>query len=200
MASVAREFDDCLSGGFHQHGVTVALIGAQHGAKLLRHGHGDMEVRRGKHFRLAGLEPAFDLIGMAFGTTPVLARVPGEHRGGAAIAAPEMAAEGLGAAGLDGGDGTQMGRRHRRAMGRQIPIREAAEDVRDLDHGEPAGSKAGRQLIEKPSERDAGRLGQAAGDRGGGDVGVAEQDLNNPGVDAVFQQTGRVTGDADRGT
>src|SRR3954470_23349572 len=29
-------------------------------------------------------------------------------------------------------------------------------------------------------------------DRGGRDVGVAEQDLNDPGVDAVFQQTGRV--------
>ena len=193
MAPIAGEFDDRLGGRLHQHGVTIALVGTQHGAQFLRHRHGDVKVWRGQHLRLAGLEPAFDLVGMALGTAPVLAGMPGEHLGGAMVTAPEMPAERLGAAGLDISDGTQMRRRHRRAMGRQIAIRETSEDVRDLDHGRFAASEAGHQLIENPSERDAGRFGQVGIDGGRGDVGVAEQDLNNPGVDAVFQQPGRVT-------
>lgn len=30
-------------------------------------------------------------------------------------------------------------------------------------------------------------------DGGGGDVGVTEQDLNDPGINTIFQQTGRIT-------
>lgn len=54
----------------------------------------------------------------------------------ALIAAPQVSAEGLGAAGQDVGDGTAMRGWHRRTMGRQIAVREPAEDVGKLDHGD----------------------------------------------------------------
>jgi hypothetical protein len=46
-----------------------------------------------------------------------------------------MPAERLSAAGKDVGDGAPVRRQHRRAMDRLVVIREAAEDLRDLDHG-----------------------------------------------------------------
>jgi hypothetical protein len=60
--------------------------------------------------------------------------MPSEYLGIASITAPEVSAKRLGAAGLDIGDGAQMRGRHRHAVGRQVLIREAAEDVRNLDH------------------------------------------------------------------
>ena len=116
----------------------------------------------------------------------------GEDLGAALVATPEAAAERLGAAGLDVGDGAPMRRRHRRAMGRQIFAREAAKDVRDLDHGGSAASEAGHQFVEDASERDAGGFGEVGVDGGRGDVDVAEQDLHDPGVDAVFEQPRRI--------
>ena len=86
-----------------------------------------------------------------------------------------MSAESLDAAGKDIGDGALMRWRHRRAMGRQVVAREAAEDVRDLDHGGTTGSEAGHQSIEDRSQRNAGWLGQVGVDGGGGDIGVPQQ-------------------------
>ena len=175
MAWVASEFDDGLGGGLHQDGVAVTLVGAQDLPEFLGHGHGDMEVAGRQHLGLARLEPAFGLVGMAFWTTPILAGVIREDLGGALVAAPEMSAESLGTAGKDIGDGALMRWRHRRAMGRQVVVREAAEDVRHLDHGGAAASEVGHQSIEDLSQRNAGWLGQMGVDGGGGDIGVTEQ-------------------------
>ena len=78
-------------------------------------------------------------------------------------------------------------------MSRQVLVREAAKDVRDLDHDGSAASEAGHQSVEDGFERDAGRLGEVGVDGGGGDVDVAEQDLHAPGVDAAFEQPRRIT-------
>jgi len=59
----------------------------------------------------------------------------GEDLGPTLVTAPEVAAERLGAAGQDVGDGAPMRRRHRRAMDRLVVIRAAPEALRDLDHG-----------------------------------------------------------------
>ena len=193
MAWVASEFNDGLGGGLHQDGVAVTLVGAQDLPEFLGHGHGDMKVAGRQHLGLARFKPAFGLVSMAFGTTPIFAGVIREDLGGARVAAPKMSAESLGAAGKDIGDGALMGWRHRRAMDRQIIAREAAEDVRDFDHGGTAASEVGHQSIEDRSQRNAGWLGQVSVDGGGGDIGVTEQNLNDPGIDAVFQQTGRIT-------
>jgi hypothetical protein len=101
--------------------------------------------------------------------------MPCKHLGVASIAAPEVSAESLSAASLNVGDGTPMRGRHRRAMGRRVAVREAAEDVRDLDHDWSAKSEAGRQLVENASERDVGRLGQVCIDGGRANVRVAKQ-------------------------
>jgi hypothetical protein len=53
----------------------------------------------------------------------------------ALIAAPQVSAEGRGPASQDVGYGTAMRGWHRRTMGRQIAVREPAEDVGKLDHG-----------------------------------------------------------------
>jgi hypothetical protein len=90
------------------------------------------------------------------------------------------------------GDGAPVRRRHRLAMSRQVLAREAAKDVRDLDHDGSSASEAGHQSVEDGFERDAGRFGEVGVDGGGGDVDVAEQDLHDPGVDAVFEQSRRV--------
>ena len=193
MARVTCEFDDGLRGGLHQDGVAVTLVGAQDLPEFLGHCHGDVEVAGRQHLGLACLKPAFGLVSMAFWTTPILAGVIREDLGGTFVAAPEMSAESLGAAGKDIGDGALMGWWHRRAMGRQVIAREAAEDVRDLDHGGTAASEVGHQSIKDLSQRNAGWLGQVGIDGGGGDIGVTEQNLNDPGIDAIFQQTGRIT-------
>jgi hypothetical protein len=69
------------------------------------------------------------LLGVVSGTGAVFAGVIGEHLVAALIAAPQMAAEGLGAASQDVGDGTAMRGWHRRTMGRQIAVRKPAEDA-----------------------------------------------------------------------
>ena len=126
---------DRLGGRLHQQSVAVALVGAQHRPEFLGHRDGDVEVGRRQHLELARLKPALGLVGVALGAAPVLARVVGEDLSTALVTAPGVAAERLGAAGEDVGDGAPVRRRHRRAMDRLVVIREAAEDLRDLDHG-----------------------------------------------------------------
>ena len=58
-------------------------------------------------------------------------------------------------------------------MSRQVVVREAAEDVRNLDHGRCPPSHAGHELVENTLERGPGRLGQVHVDGGRRDVGVA---------------------------
>ena len=60
-------------------------------------------------------------------------------------------------------------------MSRQVFAREAAKDVRDLDHDEPDASEAGHQSVEDASERDAGRFCEVGVDGRRGDVDVSEQ-------------------------
>jgi len=81
--------------------------------------------------------------------------------------------------------------RHRRAVSRDVVRREAAEHVGDLDHDR--ASEAGHQSIEQTMQRRPGRRGQVGVDGGGGDAGVAEQDLHDADIDAVLDQPGCVT-------
>ena len=188
MTWIAGKFDDRLGSGLHQDGVSIALIGAQHLAQCVGHGDDDMEIPARQHFGLTSLQPAFGLVGMTFGAAPVFAGVIGEDLGVAFVATPDVSAERLGAAGHDVVDGAPMRWQHRRAMGREVVRREAAEDVRDLDHGQAAASEAAHQSVENATQRDACWFSQVGVDGGGGDVRVTEQDLHDAGVDALFKQ------------
>jgi len=99
-----------------------------------------------QHLCAAALEPCLGLIGVALGTAPVLAGVKGEDLAGAALAAPEMSAS----AAVRQAMMSAMARRCdggiARAMDRQVAVREAAEDVRDLDHKRCPTSEAGHHL------------------------------------------------------
>jgi len=134
-AAVAGELDDGVGGSLHQQGVAVTLVGSQQRSQLFRHRDGDVEIIGRQHFGLAGFEPVVGLLAVTFGTGAVFAGVIREHLVAALIAAPQVSAEGLGAASQDVGDGTAMRGWHHRTMGRQIAVREGAEDVGKVDHG-----------------------------------------------------------------
>ena len=113
---------------------------------------------------------------------------------GAALgAAPEVSAKGFGPTGHEVGDGAPMRRQHQRAMDLQVVVAEAAEHVRDFDHDRVPESKAGHDLVEEGTERRPGGFGQMGIKGRGRDIGMAQEDLDHPGVDAVLQQPGRVT-------
>jgi hypothetical protein len=115
-AAVVGKLDDGVGRSLHQQGIAVTLVGAQR-SQLLRHRDGDVEVIGRQHLGLTGIEPILGLLGVAFGTGAVFAGVIGEHLVAALIAAPQVAAEGLGTASQDVGDGTAMRGWHRRTMG-----------------------------------------------------------------------------------
>ena len=73
----------------------------------------------------------------------------------------------------------------------EVRFREAAEHVAELDYGR--ASEAGHEPIEKTVQRRPGGRGEVGVDGGGGDAGVAEQDLHDAGIDAVLDQSCRVT-------
>ena len=60
-------------------------------------------------------------------------------------------------------------------MGRQIVLREPAEDIRERDHDQSSRSQVGHQLVEGRLERGACGLGQVQIDGGRRDVDVPEQ-------------------------
>jgi hypothetical protein len=151
-----------------------------------------VEIRDWQHLGAAGLEPPFGLLGVALGAAPIFAGVIREHLGTALIAAPDVSAEGGGSAVQNVGDRAPVRCRHRSAMDREVVLRETAEDLGDLDHGQLAASEAGHHPVEDAPERDAGWLGQVGIDGGGRDVAVAEQNLHNPGIDAVLKEPSRI--------
>ena len=171
---VASQLDDGLCRSLHEQRVAVLLVGAQHLAQLLRHGDGNVEVGAGQNLGLACGEPALCLISMALGAAPVLAGMVGVNLGAALIAAPEVSAEGFGAAGQDVGDGAPVRWQDRRAMRRQIAVRETAENVRDLDHSGCAASETAHQLVEDSLERSSRRLSEMCVAGGRRNVGVSK--------------------------
>ena len=116
----------------------------------------------------------------------------GVNLGAALIAAPEVSAEGFGAAGQDVGDGAPVRWQNRRAMRRQIAVRETAENFRDLDHSACAASEIAHQLVQYGFERGSRRLGEMRIPGGRRDVGVSKQNLDDPGVDTLLQKPGGI--------
>jgi len=133
-AWITGDVDDRLGRGLHQQGITVTLVGAQNGAQFLGHGDGDMEVMAGNDLRLASFNPLLGRVSMALGTRSAAARVIRKDLVLTMIAVPDRSAEHRRATGKNVGDGATMRWRHRRAMGRQVAVRETAEDISDLDH------------------------------------------------------------------
>jgi hypothetical protein len=71
-------------------------------------------------------------------------------------ASPLLAAERLGPAGEDVGDGAPMRGQHRSAMSLQVAWGELAEDVRHLGHA----LQAAHHLVEQCAQRRLRRFGQ----------------------------------------
>ena len=189
---VAGELDDRLGGGGDQHAVAVTLVGTKGRTQLRGHGDDHVEVGGGQDLAAAVVEPQPGLPGVAFGTAAVFAGVVGEDLGLAMVAAPQLPAESLSAAGDDVGDGPAVRSRYRRAVGFEVSAGEPTHHVGQLDHGRGPRSQPGHQLIDNVSELGPDRLGQMGIDQGGGDAAVAEQDLDRAQIDALFEQPGGV--------
>jgi hypothetical protein len=193
IAGIAGKLDDGFARGFHEQRITGLLIGAERFTQLLRNCHCDMKIAARQHLGLPCSQPAFGLILMALGATAVFAGMIGIDFGAAAIAAPDVSAERFGAAGHDVGDGALVRWQHRAAMRRKVAVREAAEDIRDFDHGVSLGSEAAHQLVEEGLERAACWFDQMGITSRRRNVDMAEQNLHDAGVDAVFQEPGSIT-------
>jgi hypothetical protein len=73
VAPITGQLDNGFRGRFHERGVAVALVGAQHFAQLRRHGDRDMEVGTRQQLGLARCDPALGLILMASRAAAVFA-------------------------------------------------------------------------------------------------------------------------------
>ncbi len=114
-----------------------------------------------------------------------------------ALAALDVAAERRGAAGLDRRHDLELGQAHVAGVGRPPGRAVQAEDVGDLQRGRMPGSGAGAVTLHEQLEvlerarHGPDRLGGDAGvERGGVELGVAEQDLDDADVDVLLQQMG----------
>jgi hypothetical protein len=142
MAGIAAEGSEGVGDGLEEHRVEGAGSALGEGVEGMRQGEDEMEVLDGQQLRAPGVQPAFFREGLAFGTVAVAAGVVGDPFGPAGVTGLAMAAEGGGAAGLDGahgaarGAGQRMGLAIRRAMG--------AEDVGQLHR--PGSSRARRRV------------------------------------------------------
>ena len=203
MAGIAAEGGEGVGGGVEEEGVEEPGVALREGVEGMRQGEDEMEVLDGQQLRAAGVEPALFGEGLAFGTVTVAAGVVGDALGPAGVTGLAMAAEGGGAAGLDGAHGAALGAGQ--PMG--LPIRRAmgAEDVGELHRGAaPGPAPRGGRAPGASGGYDAGRLRQIQGRDGaehaplaevevahrGGDVLVAEQELDGVQVAAGFQQVG----------
>ena len=187
-ARIARQIDDRAGGELDQRAIAGLLMAAQGGPQLLGHGDGDVEVRHRQHLGPALVEPGLGLRAVALRAGAVAAGMEDMDQAAAVGASPLLAAERLGPAGDDVGDGATMRGQHRRAMGLQVAIGELAEDVRHFGHG----SQAAHHPVEQCSQRRLRRRGQVGVDRRRADAGVAEQDLDGTDIDVLLEQPGRI--------
>ena len=153
-------------------------------------GDRDVEIRDRQHLGLTLLEPGPGLIAMTGRAAAVAAAMVDMDLAAAAVASPDLAAERLGSAGKDVGDGAPMRGWHRCAMGGQIGFGEPVEDRLQID--QCAGSEAGHDLVQQVTKGGARRFGQVGIAGGGADIGVAEQHLHDTNIDAMLQQPGGI--------
>jgi hypothetical protein len=106
---IASQFDDGFGSGLHHGAVAGGLVAAQGGSQLLGDGHGDEEVRNGQDLGLALFEPSLGPLTVALSAVAILAGMEDGNQGAALGAAPQVAAERLGPARDDVGDGATMG-------------------------------------------------------------------------------------------
>ena len=135
MAGIAREGGERVGDGVEEQGVDQAGMALGERIESVRQRKDDMEVFDREQVGAAGLEPALLGQGLAFGTVAVAAGVVADLHGAAAITGVPMAAEGGGAARLDGLHGAALSTGQRMSL----PIGGAvgAEDLGEL-HVRPA--------------------------------------------------------------
>ena len=177
---------------FIKQGVAVTLVGAQHVAQLLGHGDGDVEVASRQHLGLARFEPALGLVGYGIWDSSGSCR-NGRRR---PRRCTDRSARGVRRAPRCGRPGCRRWRADAMAAStRHAPTGSSSAKRRKTSATSITADRPRQRPVINPVEeleRGAGRLGQVRVDGGRGDVGVPEQDLDDPGVDAAFEQPRRI--------
>jgi len=144
-------------GGAEQERVNQSGIVIKQGVEGMGQGEDDVEVLDGEQLGAPGIEPACCGQALALGAMPVAAGVVAEALGPAVITDVAMAAEGGGAAGLDGVHGPALGAVEAVDAPKRLAV--SAEDLGDIDTPAAAGR---RRLGERRPGRHrlrGGRLG-----------------------------------------
>ncbi len=187
-----------LGGGLEQQVVDHGLVVEGDGGERPRQGEDDVEVRHGQKVGLALGEPGPGCRALAIGAVAVAAGVVADRQVPAVVAARDVVAEGCGAAGLDGRQDLElaeaqmagMGAAEGLAMGAQLAM--GARDVGQLQ-GWPRHGRSGRrrpEMGERALDRAEGLQRHPGVERGGVELLVAEQHLDDADVGLALEQMG----------
>ena len=191
IVRIGRQFDQRFGRGFHQHPVEAFLVTAHQFPQYLGHGEDGVRIGDRQQFGLSLCQPARSVgrvaLGTAAVTTGVIDRVPMS----AMPALGQLAAETLGAAGRNIPQGATMAGQHAPTEPLQVVSAEAAEDVCQLGHGRPR-LQVGHEMVKLPVQVTQHLFRQVSVDGDGLGTIVAEQALDHPQVDSVFQQVGGI--------
>jgi len=97
-----------LGGTAHEGGVDLGIAVLRQAVEVFGQGEDEVEVLDGQQLQLASFDPGGTLGGAAFGAMAVAAGVVADLHMPAVVALLDMAAEGGGAAGLDGVQGAAL--------------------------------------------------------------------------------------------
>jgi hypothetical protein len=163
-----------------------------------RHREYDVEIRHRQQLGAAVGHPLGTRQALALRTVPVATAVVGDTNQAAVIALLDMTAQRGCAADLDGGHDAALIEREPTTLRGTERIAVAAEYVRHLQRGTHAAALLGRDDL----EREPIEWARRPGDQTGRDLGVAgsclqmgvtEQDLDDPDVGAALQKMGGKT-------
>src|SRR5215831_4989772 len=132
MPGVRGDGEHRLCRSREQEAVDHRLVVVGDVADRRRQREDDMEIGHREQLGLARRHPCARRRALALGTVAVAAAIVGDHRMGAVLAACHMAAEGGGAAALDGAHHFELVEADAAAVGIAPCGPVAAEDVRDL--------------------------------------------------------------------
>jgi hypothetical protein len=133
IPGLAGEGLQCFGGGAHERRVDRARVVLHQAVEGVGQGEDEMEVLNRQQLELSRIDPGAALGGAAFRAVAIAAGVVADLGVAAPVALIDMAAEGVGAAGLDGVQGTAL--LEARVVTGAVVVAVAAHDIGQLERG-----------------------------------------------------------------
>jgi len=187
IVRVGRQFDQRLGRRLHQHAVEAFLVAAHRLPQGLGQGEDGMGIGDRQQLGLSLCQPPGGVGGMALGAAAMAAGVIDPVPVSAMPALGHLAAKTLGTASRNVPQGAVMTGRHAPTEPLQIVSPKETEDVCQLGHGR-SRLQIGHEMVKLPVQVAHHLLRQVCIDGGGLGAIMAEQGLDHPQVDSVFQQ------------